>query len=175
MTDILDLVYTEQLFETLSPDLAIRVRESEPKNVEDAAHKADAIIEARKATRNSQEENTPPREQKNVGCHSCGKLDHFARECPSLKKSAAVATSSKGNRVQVRGQEYIDTVTPGTVNGLEADFLRDTGTDLCMVTARFVRDSDYVGRQVSLQLANQQITTAPLAKVDVSRPTPVGC
>ena len=150
--DILDLIYLEQLYDTLSADLAIKVRESEPSKVEDAAHKADIIIEAKKANRISQEEKSPTKEQKDVGCHNCGKPDHYKRDCPLLKKSAAIAISCKGDRVQVRGQEYVDTVTPGTVNGSKANFLRDTGSSLCLVKARFVKDSDYVGRRVSIGL-----------------------
>ena len=165
--DVLDLIYTEQLLNTLSPDLAIRVRESEPKEVDEAAHKADVIIEAKKAARNPQEEKTTPKPYR-FGCHECGKTDHFKRDCPSLKKAAAVKASLTGCRVKVKGKEYMETVTYGTVNGVEASFLRDTGAGLCMVAAAFVHPADYTGKTVSIQLANLQGATVPLARVEVS-------
>ena len=165
--DVLDLIYTEQLLNTLSPDLAIRVRESEPKEVDEAAHKADVIIEAKKAARNPQEEKISSEGQK-AGCYSCGKLDHFKRDCPTQAKSAAALSQSKVTRILVRDEEYMETVTSGTINGTKATFLRDTGSNVCMVAASFVDSSNYIGQKISILMANQQVTTAPLAKVAVS-------
>ena len=132
--DVLDLIFTEQLYHTFSPDLALRVKESEPRTFEEAAKKADVIIEAKKA----------------------------------IKMSAAAVSTNMNKRVKVDGRRCIEIITQGSMNGESASFLRDTGSELCMVSAKFVKDEDYTNNEVSICLANQDSITVPLARVDVS-------
>ena len=107
-----DLFMQEACFQLLPPELETRVREREPSNYQDIAKLADTIFEARSATRMSR--NLQPGSQpsakpqgskpatvpvsdksqvvrdttkfKRDGCHACGALDHFKRDCPSRKK-----------------------------------------------------------------------------------------
>ncbi|XP_070203300.1 pinin-like [Littorina saxatilis] len=52
--DLQDVILTEQLMETLSSDLVVKVKERKPANVVEAAEAADVVIEAKKGVRKPQ-------------------------------------------------------------------------------------------------------------------------
>ncbi|KAL8594073.1 hypothetical protein ACOMHN_016452 [Nucella lapillus] len=123
--DLKDLIIGEQFMETLSTDLAIRVRERQPANTQEAARAADIVIEAKKATWKPQASGQAGGSSKNQGdrknkdsktgmsdaeaiklarekglCFKCKKPGHMKKDC---KSTAAIRQSpEKGhNKVPV--------------------------------------------------------------------------
>ena len=183
-SEVLDMFLQEQILCQLHGDMETRVREEKVGTVEELVEVAQRLLEAKTASRsnknvqgnqnqkqagsNSKDSSKAEGVKGGLLCHHCGKPGHFKAKCPGLKKGAAVSCSDQIAPVKVNEGIFIDVVGSGTVNGQGASFLRDTGAAICMVASKFVDPATLTGEEIKVQLANCQVTTAPIAKVVVS-------
>ncbi|XP_076469672.1 uncharacterized protein LOC143300003 [Babylonia areolata] len=180
--DLKDLIIAEQFMETLSTDLAIRVRERQPANVQEAARAADVVVEAKKSTRKVQmsgtssssskgQGNDKVKDSKSVGlesdslrvarekglCFKCKKPGHMKKDC----KMAATVLSSPRKRVQKVpalckrcSAKVFHPRCMVRLNGREAEALRDTGADSLIVDSTLVSPTMFTGKKKCITLAS---------------------
>ncbi|KAL8566811.1 hypothetical protein ACOMHN_052209 [Nucella lapillus] len=181
--DLKDLIIGEQFMETLSTDLAIRVRERQPANTQEAARAADIVIEAKKATWKPQASGQAGGSSKNQGdrknkdskmgmsdaeeiklarekglCFKCKKPGHMKKDC---KSTADIRQSpEKGhNKVPVLShcqgcsQKMFYPRCSVHLNGREVEALRDTGADTLIVDRTLVSPGELSGREKWVTLA----------------------
>ncbi|XP_076442803.1 uncharacterized protein LOC143281478 [Babylonia areolata] len=180
--DLKDLIIAEQFMETLSTDLAIRVRERQPANVQEAARAADVVVEAKKSTRKVQmsgtssssskgQGNDKVKDSKSVGlesdslrvarekglCFKCKKPGHMKKDC----KMAATVLSSPRKRVQKVpalckrcSAKVFHPRCMVRLNGREVEALRDTGADSLIVDSTLVSPTMFTGKKKCITLAS---------------------
>ena len=197
--DLKDLILQEQFMETLSGDLAIRVKEREPTNVDKAAKAADVIIEAKKSVKKlrasptkavSAEEIHMPDQEGNVGsgpsvslkeakekglCFKCFKPGHVKKNCEWV----SVARSSTGNTQPKKipslcedcRQKDFEPICTAELNGAEVKALRDTGAENLIVDGSLISQEDFTGQKKSVTLASTgHQVTCETAYVTLSSP-----
>ena len=158
--DVKDLIIQEQLMETCGQDLALFIRERKPSTARAAGDLAQDYVEARQAMKDEQRNRIDK-------CYKCGETGHYSKKCPK-KDGAGLYAVLAG----FPGLPVDSLPTPrctATVNGIEVSGIRDTGSDIIIVAAELVKDSNYTGEQVELTLADINYKRQyPLAYVDVS-------
>ena len=184
-----NLFMKEACYQLLPPELETRVREREPSKYQDIAKIADTIFEARSATRMSRslqpgsQSNVKPQGSKPVtvpnsdkrqdfkdapkfrkdGCHNCGSLAHFKKDCPKKNKvnvsmvvtkpedkpDLSLCDNDREREFEPRGRAI--------VNGQEVSALRDTGAEAVVVASRLVKEVDWTGCEVRVRLADANV------------------
>ena len=175
-----NLFMQEACYQLLPPELETRVREREPSKYQDIAKIADTIFEARSATRMSrslQPESKPvavpvsdkrqdvedATKFKKDGCHNCGSLAHFKKDCPrknkvnismvvtepEVKPDLSLCDNDQEREFEPRGKAI--------VNGQEVSAIRDTGSEDVVVASRLVKEVDWTGREVGVRLADASV------------------
>ncbi|XP_076449483.1 uncharacterized protein LOC143285918 [Babylonia areolata] len=94
----------EQFMETLSTDLAIRVRERQPANVQEAARAADVVVEAKKSTRKVQMSGTSSSARHQELCdtaHVMLESPFFTGKALALVMENSLVPVIIGNRVEL--------------------------------------------------------------------------
>ncbi|XP_070206241.1 uncharacterized protein [Littorina saxatilis] len=154
--DLQDVILTEQLMETLSSDLMVKVKERKPANVVEAAEAADVVIEAKKGVRK------PQRGHLKKDCKKVGMVVSFPGKVvsggvPSLCESCHKKDFEPRCTVQV--------------NGVEVPALRDTGAESLIIDASLVPCGALTGRKQNVTFASTNYqTVCDTAVVDVVSP-----
>ncbi|XP_070183588.1 uncharacterized protein [Littorina saxatilis] len=196
--DLQDVILTEQLMETLSSDLVVKVKERKPANVVEAAEAADVVIEAKKAVRKHQVAPTDVnpsgegsgvdtrgegnkggktiQEAKEEGlCFKCFQRGHLKKDC----KKVGMVVSSPGKVVsggvpslcKSCHQKDFEPRCTVQVNGVEVPALRDTGAESLIIDTSLVPCGALTGRKQNVTFASTNYqTVCDTAVVDVVSP-----
>ena len=88
--EVLEVVATEQLLNTLSEEIRVWVRERKPKTAAEAGQLAEDYVQARKrgpATAPTHGGNRRQEAMERRRCHTCNVVGHLARDCPKGDKN----------------------------------------------------------------------------------------
>ena len=116
-----------------------------------------------------------------IKCFNCNKLGHISRCCPDPPRTKLNRVSIvKCDKDVMNAPTSLCTecaakpFTPRckvTVNGIEADAVRDTGASYCVVAKHLVRPEDYTGEVVPVVLAQSRCQySLPVAMVYLVTP-----
>ena len=114
---VVDLMVTEQLLNTLAPDVRVWVRERKPKSSEEASQLADDYVQARRQIREDKKPHVQlpmakggEKQMASMGprrCHHCGKPGHLAWECRSRgTRPVAGTANSRGDQPRQERPRY---------------------------------------------------------------------
>ncbi|GBM03940.1 Retrovirus-related Pol polyprotein from transposon 17.6 [Araneus ventricosus] len=103
-------------------------------------------------------------------CFECNEPGHLRPQCPRLAKQRSEKVEPV-NHVKERDiNPFLDPyVKPGLVNGIEIEFLRDSGSTIDLVSRRYVKPEFYCGENIWVkQPLDEHYISLPLAIVEIS-------
>ena len=84
MPEIREVIVMEQFLNSLTPEIRLRVREKNPKTVEEAAKTADHLLQAKKQERSWYQKKEANEGERDIRCFGCGQSGHIKRLCPNM-------------------------------------------------------------------------------------------
>ena len=84
VSDIRQMIVMEQFLNSLAPEFRLRVKERDPKTVQDAAKIADHLLQAKKQERSWYQKKESSEGEREIRCFGCGQTGHIKRLCPNV-------------------------------------------------------------------------------------------
>jgi hypothetical protein len=180
--DVTDMMLYEQLLESVTPELALFIRERKPADCWEAGRLADVFAEARRAARvdrrsgsadHSQPSQEDEQQPQTESCHHCGEVGHFKRDCPELQrreKSLTVQVLASTITGVSSGVIEKGSVYSASIAGTLAVGLRDTGCSTVIVNSRWVPQPMRELGKVEIYAFDSTVRSYPVVAVEVVTP-----